>query len=81
MWKTGEKRWGCKKNLSTGVVEKIRVFPHGEKTGKVVHREFSTFPQNPVERDEFHFPDKMDIHSYFLNKQSSSGGVCPAGAV
>ena len=43
------------------------------KRGKLVHRGFSTCPQNPVERGFCRFPDRMNIHSLDLNAGCGEG--------
>ncbi len=43
------------------------------KRGKLVHRGFSTCPQNPVERGCCRFPDRMNIHSLDLNAGCGEG--------
>ena len=43
------------------------------KRGKLVHRGFSTCPQNPVEREFCQFPGRMNIHSLDLNAGCGEG--------
>ena len=62
-----------RKTHPQGMWRRLEPVHRSGKRGKLVHRGFSTCPQNPVERGCCRFPGRMNIHSLNLNAGCGEG--------